>query len=101
MLIRDKVGQELSEALQEVKDKQFEIVKLETNEEFFTAIILKIKSEIELLETTKSLDNLAELMELIDWIQVSLGCTKIDEVIEYRKERLGLYWERYFIKDKS
>jgi predicted house-cleaning noncanonical NTP pyrophosphatase (MazG superfamily) len=101
MLIRDNVGKQLSDSLKQVKDKDFEIVKLSTNDEFFVAIVSKIKSEIEMLEINKSVDNLAELVELIDWLQICLGMTHLDQVIEYRREKLGLYWEKYFIKDKT
>ena len=100
MLIRDNVGKTLSEALKDVKDKDFEIVKLETNEDFFQALISKIKSEIEILEKTKSLDSLAEILELVDWINISLGLTNVSDLIESRAEKLGLYWEKYYIKDK-
>lgn len=101
MLIRDNVGDEVLKAIEEVKDSEVEVVSLTTNDEFFQAIMLKIKSELSLLETTKSIDNLAEVMELIDWIQISLGTTKINEVIEERKEKLGLYYKKYFIKEKE
>lgn len=99
MLLRDKVAKELLSAINNVKDREVEIVKLETNEEFFQALISKIRSELDLLEITKSVENLAELMELIDWIQVSLGTTKINDVIDKRAEKLGLYYEKYFIRD--
>jgi predicted house-cleaning noncanonical NTP pyrophosphatase (MazG superfamily) len=99
MLIRDKVGQKMLEAIKEVKDKQVEIVKLTDNEEFLQAILAKIKSEIGNLEITRSVDSLAEIVELVDWIQVCFGSTRLDEVIEHRKDRLGLYWERFYIKD--
>lgn len=99
MLVRDRVGKELLRAVEEVNDSQVEIVKLSDNEDFFQAIILKIKSEIEVLESTKSVDALAEIMELVDWIQVCFGTTKINEVIKNREEKLGLYWERYYIKE--
>ena len=54
-----------------------------------------------LLEKTKSVDDLAEIMELVDWIQVALGTTNINDVIQNREEKLGMYWKRYFIKDKK
>ena len=101
MLIRDRVGEELLRAIEEVKDSQVEIVKLTDNEDFLGAIISKIKSEIEVLETTKSVDALAEIMELVDWIQVCFGTTKMNELIDNRKEKLGLYWERYYIKENK
>ena len=101
MLIRDNVGEEVLRAIEEVKDSDVEVVSLETNDEFFEAIMLKIKSELALLETTKSVANLAEIMELIDWIQIALGTTKINEVIEERKQKLGLYYKKYYIKEKK
>lgn len=101
MLIRDNVGEEVLRAIEEVKDSDVEVVSLATNDEFFEAIMLKIKSELALLETTKSIDNLAEIMELIDWIQIALGTTKINEVIEERKQKLGLYYKKYYIKEKE
>ena len=101
MLIRDNVGEEVLRAIEEVKDSDVEVVSLETNDEFFEAIMLKIKSELALLETTKSIDNLAEIMELIDWIQIALGTTKINEVIEERKQKLGLYYKKFYIKEKE
>lgn len=99
MLIRDKVGQQLKDSINKVKDKEVEIIKLQTNEEFFKAIISKIRSEIDLLEITKSVQNMAELVELIDWLQIALGNTSLSDVIEERQEKLGLYWEKYFLKD--
>lgn len=101
MLIRDNVGEEVLRAIEEVKDSDVEVVSLATNDEFFEAIMLKIKSELALLETTKSIDNLAEIMELIDWIQIALGTTKINEVIEERKQKLGLYYKKFYIKEKE
>jgi len=101
MLIRDNVGEEVLRAIEEVKDSDVEVVSLATNDEFFEAIMLKIKSELALLETTRSIDNLAEIMELIDWIQIALGTTKINEVIEERKQKLGLYYKKYYIKEKK
>lgn len=101
MLLRDKVAKQLLNAIDKTKDSEVLIEKLETNEEFFQAIILKIRSELDLLEITKSVENLAELMELIDWIQISLGTTNINNVIENRAEKLGLYWDRYYIKEKQ
>jgi len=100
MLIRDKVAEEIQNAITKVDDSDVEVVQL-TNEEFFEAIIAKIKSELQLLETTKSLDNLAEVMELVDWIQIALGTTNIQDVIQNRADRLGLYWKKYYIKEKD
>ena len=100
MLIRDKVAEEIQNAITKVSDSDVEIVQL-TNEEFFQAIIKKIKSELQLLETTKSVDNLAEIMELVDWIQIALGTTNIQDVIHNRADRLGLYWKKYYIKEKD
>lgn len=99
MLIRDLVGKKMLEALQKVKDKEIEIVRLTDNDEFLSAILAKIKSEIENLEITRSIDSLAEVVELVDWIQICFGTTRLDQVIEDRKDRLGLYWDRYYIKD--
>lgn len=101
MLIRDKVAAELMETFKKIKDKEVEIVSLASNEEFFQAIISKIRSEIDLLETTKSIQNLAELVELIDWLQVCLGTSKLNDVIKEREEKLGLYWGRYYIKEQD
>jgi predicted house-cleaning noncanonical NTP pyrophosphatase (MazG superfamily) len=99
MLVRDLIGEKLKQELNKVKNKEVEIVHLNNNDDFFDAIMKKIKSELDILSTTKSVDSLAEVMELIDWIQVSLGTSKIDDVIERRKEKLGLYWQRYYIRD--
>jgi predicted house-cleaning noncanonical NTP pyrophosphatase (MazG superfamily) len=101
MLIRDNVAKELMNAFDKVKEKEVDIVTLSSDEEFFQAIISKIRSEIDLLEMTKSIQNLAELVELIDWLQVSLGTSKLSDVIEERQEKLGLYWGRYFIKEQD
>lgn len=101
MLVRDKVGEELMRAIEKVKDSQVEVVKLLDNEQFLEAVISKIKSEIEILETNKSIDSLAEIVELIDWIQICFGTTKLNEVIEHRKDKLGLYWQRYYIKENK
>ena len=101
MLIRDNVAKELMNAFDKVKEKEVDIVTLDSDEEFFQAIISKIRSEIDLLEVTKSIQNLAELVELIDWLQVSLGTSKLTDVIEERQEKLGLYWGRYFIKEQD
>lgn len=101
MLIRDKVGKQLMAAVEEVKDSQVEVIRLSTNEEFFQAIMNKIKSELEMLEQTRSIDNLAELMELIEWIQVALGSTDLKNVMDHRTDKLGLYWEKFYIKEKE
>jgi len=100
MLVRDKVGEEMQKAIDEVADSDVEI-KVLTNEEFFEAIILKIKSEIDVLEKTKSLQSLAEVVELVEWIQVALGTTNLQDIIEERAEKLGLYWKKYYIKEKT
>lgn len=99
MLIRDKVGEEIKKTISEVKSSQVQVVSLTDNEDFFRAIISKIKSEIEVLLETKSIDSLAEVVELVDWIQICFGSTGLDSVIEHRKEKLGLYWNRYYIKE--
>jgi len=100
MLVRDKVGEEVQRAIDEVADSDVEVQML-TNEEFFDAIILKIRSELDVLEQTKSLDSLAEIMELVDWVQVALGNTNIQDVIQNRADKLGLYWKKYYIKEKA
>jgi len=100
MLVRDKVGEEVQRAIDEVADSDVEVQML-TNEEFFDAIILKIRSELDVLEQTKSLDSLAEIMELVDWVQVALGTTNIQDVIQNRADKLGLYWKKYYIKEKA
>lgn len=101
MLIRDKVGEEIQRAIDEVNDSEVEVIQLHSSDDFFEAIISKLRSELDLLETTKSLDNLAEIMELVDWIQIALGSTNINDVIKSREEKLGMYWKRFFIKDKK
>lgn len=99
MLIRDKVGDSIKEASKDLKNDKFEIISLETDEEFFEAIIRKLQDEIEIFHITKSIDGLAEIVELVDWLQISLGMTHLEQVIENRKEKLGLYWKKYYIKD--
>ena len=99
MLIRDKIGEKIQKALEENKSAKFEVIKLETDEDFFEAIISKLQDEIELLHITKSVDSLAEIVELVDWLKISLGITRLDQVVENRKEKLGLYWSKYYIKD--
>jgi predicted house-cleaning noncanonical NTP pyrophosphatase (MazG superfamily) len=101
MLVRDKVGKELLKAIEEVKDSQVEVVSLHDDEDFLQAIFSKIKSEIDVLEVTKSIDALAEIVELIDWIQICFGTTQLEQVIERRKEKLGLYWQRFYIKENK
>lgn len=100
MLVRDKVGEEIQRAIDEVADSDVEVQML-TNEDFFDAIILKIRSELDVLEQTKSLDSLAEIMELVDWVQIALGTTNIQDVIQSRADKLGLYWKKYYIKEKA
>lgn len=100
MLVRDKVGEEIQRAIDEVADSDVEVQML-TNEDFFDAIILKIRSELDVLEQTKSLDSLAEIMELVDWVQIALGTTNIQDVIQDRADKLGLYWKKYYIKEKA
>ena len=101
MLVRDKVGEKILEAIENVKDSEVEVVSLDNNEDFLKAIFSKLKGELEILELTKSIDTLAEIIELIDWIQICFGTTHLDKVIENRKDKLGLYWQRYYIKNKS
>ena len=100
MLVRDKVGEEIQRAIDKVADSDVEVQML-TNEDFFDAIILKIRSELDVLEQTKSLDSLAEIMELVDWVQIALGTTNIQDVIQSRADKLGLYWKKYYIKEKA
>lgn len=100
MLVRDKVGEEIQRAIDEVADSDVEVQML-TNEDFFDAIILKIRSELDVLEQTKSLDSFAEIMELVDWVQIALGTTNIQDVIQSRADKLGLYWKKYYIKEKA
>jgi predicted house-cleaning noncanonical NTP pyrophosphatase (MazG superfamily) len=99
MLIRDKIGDNLLEATKDMENEKFEIIELATDEEFFDAIMSKLKDEIEMLHITKSVHGLAEIIELVDWIQISLGTKYLDKIIENRKEKLGLYWKKYYIKD--
>jgi len=99
MLIRDKIGQKIQKTLKETSNATFEVVKLETDEDFFEAVINKLQDEIELLHITKSVDCLAEIVELVDWLKISLGTTRLDEIVENRKEKLGLYWDKFYIKD--
>ena len=99
MLIRDKIGDNLLEATKNIENQKFEIIELATDEEFFEAIMNKLKDEIEMLHITKSIDGLAEIVELVDWIQISLGTKHLDKIIENRQDKLGLYWKKYYIKD--
>lgn len=99
MLIRDKVGDNIKESSKGLKNDKFEIISLKTDEDFFEAIIKKLKDELEVFHITKSIDGLAEIVELVDWLQISLGMTHLEQVIENRKDKLGLYWKKYYIKD--
>ena len=99
MLIRDKVGDNIKEATKSIENDKFEIVSLEKDEEFFEAIMRKLQDELDIFHITKTIDGLAEIVELVDWLQISLGMTHLEEVIEDRKEKLGLYWKKYYIKD--
>lgn len=101
MLVRDKVGEKLIETISKTKKSEIQIVKLDDNEEFLQALFSKIKNELEILELTRSPDSIAEICELFDWVQICLGSLRIDDIIEERKDKLGLYWERYYIKDKG
>lgn len=101
MLIRDKVAAELKDAFDKAKESDVEIITLASNEDFLQAIISKIRSEIDLLETTKSIQNLAEIVELVDWLQVCLGTSRLNDVLKERQEKLGLYWGRHYIKEKD
>jgi predicted house-cleaning noncanonical NTP pyrophosphatase (MazG superfamily) len=100
MLIRDLVGERIKEQLSRAIDSEFELVELKNNNEFFNAIVSKISSELESLKITKNVDNLAEIVELVDWLQIALGVSRINDLIEIRKEKLGLYWKKFYLKDK-
>lgn len=101
MLIRDKVGERIKEELEQRGSTELEIVTLDSDEEFFDALMQKIEHEIELLHITKNISNLVEVIELLDWVKIVLGSTKLTDMVEDKKEDLGLYWKRYFIKDKE
>lgn len=101
MLVRDKIGEELEEKFKDYKKSEVELVKLETNEEFFQALIEKIQDELDLLNITKAPEHLAEIYELIDWVQISLGITGIGDLVRHKKDNLGLYWNRYYVKEKE
>lgn len=99
MLIRDKIGENIKKAIDDNERVKFEVITLDNDSDFFEAIVQKIKDEVELLHITKSIDCLAEIVELVDWLNVSLGTSSLGDVIENKKEKLGLYWNRYYIKD--
>lgn len=101
MLIRDKIGDKIKKEIEERGSKDIEIVALETNEEFFEAIMDKLSNELDLLYLSKNVNSLVEIIELIDWLKIALGTSKLDQLVEDKKEDLGLYWKRYYIKDKE
>lgn len=101
MLIRDKIGEQLEKQLGEYTISEVELVRLSSNEELFNALIQKINNELQLLLLTKSIDNLAEIIELIDWLQICLGTSHINNIVEHRKEKMGLYYKRYFLREKE
>lgn len=101
MLIRDKVGEEIQETIKKHKQSEVSLIKLNSNEEFFQALIEKIQDELDLLTITKAPEHLAEIYELIDWVQISLGITGVNDIIEKRKDKLGLYWNRYYLKEEE
>ena len=101
MLIRDKIGDKIKKEIEERGSKDIEIVALETNEEFFEAIMDKLSNELDLLYLSKNVNSLVEIIELIDWLKIALGTSKLDQLVEDKKEDLGLYWNRYYIKDKE
>lgn len=101
MLIRDKIGDKIKKEIEERGSKDIEIVTLETNEEFFEAIMDKLSNELDLLYLSKNVNSLVEIIELIDWLKIALGTSKLDQLVEDKKEDLGLYWKRYYIKDKE
>lgn len=101
MLIRDKIGDKIKKEIEERGSKDIEIITLETNEEFFEAIMDKLSNELDLLYLSKNVNSLVEIIELIDWLKIALGTSKLNELVEDKKEDLGLYWKRYYIKDKE
>lgn len=101
MLIRDKIGDKIKKEIEERGSKDIEIITLETNEEFFEAIMDKLSNELDLLYLSKNVNSLVEIIELIDWLKIALGTSKLNQLVEDKKEDLGLYWNRYYIKDKE
>jgi len=101
MLVRDKIGEQLEEQFKEYDTSDVEIIRLQTNEELFNAILDKIKNELDLLSLSKSADNLAEIIELVDWLQICLGTTHIANVVEHRKEKMGLYYKKYYVRERG
>lgn len=100
MLVRDKIGERIKKEIEERGSKDIEVVNLESDEEFFQAIMEKLTHEIDLLYLSKDLSTLVEIIELIDWLKIALGASKLSQLVEDKKDDLGLYWNRYFIKDK-
>lgn len=101
MLVRDLVGEKIKKEIEKTKSSEVELQTIESNNDFFNALISKISSELETLKITKDANNLAEIIELLDWVQITLGVTKINDLIELRKQKLGLYWKRYYLKDNT
>lgn len=101
MLIRDKIGDKIKKEIEERGSGDIEIITLENDDEFFNAIMDKISNELDLLYINKNVNNLVEIIELIDWLKIALGTSKLNQLVEDKKEDLGLYWHRYFIKDKE
>lgn len=100
MLVRDKIGEKLKKEIEKRGSEDIEVITLDNDEDFFEAIMEKINGELELLYMNKNLSSLVEIIELLDWLKISLGTTKLDQLVEDKKEDLGLYWHRYYIKDK-
>lgn len=100
MLVRDKIGERLKKEIEERGSKDIEIVSLESDDDFFEAIMDKLLSELDLLYLNKDISTLVEIIELIDWLKISLGTAKLNTLVEDKKDDLGLYWKRYYIKDK-
>lgn len=101
MLIRDKIGERLLKEIKERGSNELEIVSLDNDEDFFEAIIEKLSNELDLFYVSRDITNLVEVIELLDWIKVALGMTKLSDLVEDKKEDLGLYWNRYYIKEKE
>jgi len=100
MLVRDKVGKQIKKIIETSKSAEVEVTSLDDDEEFLEAIFTKLENELQILKLTKSIHSLAEIVELIDWIQICFGTTSLDIIMEERKDKLGLYWERFYIKEK-
>jgi len=38
---------------------------------------------------------------LVDWLQICLGTTHIANVVEHRKEKMGLYYKKYYVRERG